>query len=48
MHKEQTMEQVYEYGDIVDCHYKNMNILESYQKYRSGLVSDEKNIFRKK
>ncbi|CNG10849.1 hypothetical protein [Yersinia similis] len=41
-HKEQTPEQIYEHGYIVDCYYKNMDILDSYQKYRSSLVSDDR------
>lgn len=42
VHKEQTIEQVYENGDIVDCYYKNMSVLESYSKYRNELASSDR------
>jgi hypothetical protein len=41
-HTEQTPDQVYENGDVNVCHYKNMTILETYNKYRNNLSSNEK------
>jgi len=42
VHKKQTPEQVYANGDIDECYYKGLNILDSYQKYRNRLVDSEK------
>ncbi|MEP9243947.1 hypothetical protein ABKT97_01485 [Enterobacter hormaechei] len=47
MHKEQSLEQIFENGDIEECFYKNKNILSSYQKYRDSLTNDNKKYLRK-
>lgn len=47
-HKEQTPEQIVENGDIDECYYKNLNVLNSYKKYRERLTGDRKKYLRKK
>lgn len=45
-HKEQSPEEVFGSGDVEECLYKNLNILDSYQKYRDGLTHDNKKYLR--
>lgn len=39
-HKNQTPEQVYENGDIDECYYKSVNIVDAYRRYRNGMTGE--------
>lgn len=37
VHKKQTPEEVYEYGDINTCKFKSVNVIDAYDKYRKNI-----------
>lgn len=41
-HKDKSPEKIFESGDVEECFYKNINILDSYQEYRDGLTDDNR------